>query len=74
MTTSVILYAFVAATVGAACIFFAPKSFGKKRLADASALAKRVNEEARKEAMAREKPMILHGQGESAEPKHHKAR
>lgn len=69
MTTSVILYAFLAAIMGAVLTFLALKFLGRKRIADANELAKRIIEEARKEALAQKKEIVLQGKDEVLEAK-----
>lgn len=57
------------AIVGALVGFFIPKTLGSKRVTDANELAKRIVEEARKEATAQKKEIILQGKDEVLELK-----
>ncbi len=59
----------VTALVSAFAGYFLPKTVGSKRVTDANELAKRIVEEARKEANAQKKEIILQGKDEVLELK-----
>ncbi|MDL2317317.1 ribonuclease Y [Desulfovibrio sp. OttesenSCG-928-A18] len=69
MQAMIIVYAAAALALGALCGFFIPRVIGTKRMADAGELAKRIVEEARKEALAQKKEIVLQGKDEILEAK-----
>ncbi len=69
MSPSVILWASLIAVLGAALGYGLPRFLGRKRMADANELAKRIIEEARKEALAQKKEIVLQGKDEVLEAK-----
>lgn len=64
-----IVYALLAAVLGAALGYFVPRFLGSKRVADSQELAKRIVEEARKEAQAQKKEIVIQGKDEVLEAK-----
>jgi len=63
------MYAAGALMVGALLGFFISRGVGSKRIKDAGGLAKRIVEEARKEAQAQKKEILLQGKDEVLEAK-----
>lgn len=66
MTFILILFALLAGCAGG---FFIPRLVGAKRMTAANDLAKRIIEEARKEALAQKKEIVLQGKDEVLEAK-----
>jgi len=69
MSFSSIVFFLLALVGGAALGYLVPRFVGSKRMADANDLAKRIIEEARKEALAQKKEIILQGKDEVLEAK-----
>lgn len=69
MSPTVMFYAVGAVVIGALLGFFIPRVIGSKRMNDARGLAKRIIEEARKEAQAQKKEIIIQGKDEVLESK-----
>jgi ribonuclease Y len=69
MYPTFLLYAAGALVVGALLGFFISRAVGSKRMKDAGELAKRIIEEARKEAQAQKKEILLQGKDEVLEAK-----
>jgi len=69
MSPIILLYAAGALVVGALLGFFISRAVGSKRMKDAGELAKRIIEEARKEAQAQKKEILLQGKDEVLEAK-----
>ena len=61
MSPTLLMYATGALIVGALLGFFIPRGVGSKNMKDAGELAKRIVEEARKEAHAQKKEILLQG-------------
>ena len=64
-----IVYALLAALAGALLGYAVPRFVGSKRVNDATELAKRILDEARKEAQAQKKEIVLQGKDEVLEAK-----
>ena len=69
MDVSSVLFIGLAAVFSAVLGFYIPRVVGSKRVADANELAKRIVEEARKEAAAQKKEIVLQGKDEVLESK-----
>lgn len=69
MDLSSVIFIGLAAVISAALGFYIPRVVGSKRVADANELAKRIVEEARKEAAAQKKEIVLQGKDEVLESK-----
>ena len=69
MVPSTFIYAVGALVAGALLGFFIPRVIGSKRVKDAGELAKRIIDEARKEAQAQKKEILLQGKDEVLESK-----
>ena len=64
-----IIYIVAGALLGGLLAYFIPRMIGTKRMNDANELAKRIIEEARKEALAQKKEIVLQGKDEVLEAK-----
>jgi ribonuclease Y len=69
MSASAFILGILALAAGAALSFFGLRFFGAKRMTEANDLAKRIIEEARKEALAQKKEIVLQGKDEVLEAK-----
>jgi ribonuclease Y len=69
MSASAFILVILALAAGAALSFFGLRFFGAKRMTEANELAKRIIEEARKEALAQKKEIVLQGKDEVLEAK-----
>lgn len=69
MSLSVIVVVLLALIGGGAIGYVVPRFVGSKRMADANELAKRIIEEARKEALAQKKEIVIQGKDEVLEAK-----
>lgn len=69
MHPTYIAYALAAALAGALLGYIIPRFVGSKRVNDATELAKRILDEARKEAQAQKKEIVLQGKDEVLEAK-----
>jgi ribonuclease Y len=69
MSASAFILIVLALAAGAALSFFGLRFFGAKRMTEANELAKRIIEEARKEALAQKKEIVLQGKDEVLEAK-----
>lgn len=69
MPSNVLTYSFIFLLVGVILGFFLPRFIERKRVHESKELAKRIIEEARKEAAAQKKEIILQGKDEVLESK-----
>lgn len=69
MSPTLIVYVLLAAVAGVLLGWFIPRCVNAKRVKDASGLAKRILDEARKEAQAQKKEIVLQGKNEALETK-----
>lgn len=69
MSPTTLFFAAGALAFGVLLGFFIPRIVGSKRMKDAGELAKRIIEEARKEALAQKKELLLQGKDEVLEAK-----
>ena len=69
MSPIILIYAAGALVAGALLGLFIPRFMGSKRMKDAGELARRIIEEARKEAQAQKKEILLQGKDEVLEAK-----
>ena len=69
MSSEVLIYSLLAILLGATLGYIIPRMLGSKKIAGANELAKRIIEEARKEASAQKKEIVLQGKDEVLESK-----